>query len=149
MKLLTAFVLLGSLAGTASIPPAMAQSMQDQKLCADQAEKVVEDMNDRARSLKENQNSWVESHVNNQLHICMALITTNVRHGDYPEVWKSLQDAFGGHQFAQYQWVNKDHQHYWDVKPWNCSFEKTPYGATSACNTTEEFDAAVQPYMTN
>ena len=145
MKLLTAFVLLVSLALTASVPPAIAQSMADQKACAEAAQKAFDDY--KATDWHTDRTASLESHFNNQLHICVALVTTTSS-TPHPLAFKTLSDAIGGHQFAHYMWENREDKHYWEVKPYACSFEKTPYGPASACNTAEEFDAAVQLYMT-
>jgi hypothetical protein len=35
------------------------------------------------------------------------------------------------------------------AKPYECVFEKVPFGPETYCETTEEFEAAIRPYMTD
>jgi hypothetical protein len=134
--------------------PAHAASLQDQVACAKLAEKAAEGWNMQSRE-------WLapgaESHYNDKLHLCIALITIPGTTGyydekhqfqkNYPKTIKALVDAVSGHEFGLYMWDNRDHKKYWEVDPWNCRLEATPYATPTLCKTKEDFEEAVRPFM--
>jgi hypothetical protein len=129
--------------------PASAQSLQDQIACAKAAQKDAGDTVEQSIVWKEGWSVFAESHYNNKLHICMALIELTRNTSSIPAKDRILKDPIGGHVFAIYRWENKDRKKAREVKPWDCSFEQVPYGPEIPCETTEEFQAAIRPYMTD
>lgn len=109
---------------------ARAQSLQDQQMCAAQANKVDEEA---AKELAGSQSFLVDhqSYYNAKLGTCLVLIVQRFR-SPIADAY-TLQDAFGGHVFARKGplgecWVNFT-------------------GQKQTCNSEDEFLSLITPYF--
>jgi hypothetical protein len=132
---------------TASVP-ASAASLADQATCGKLAEKTAEGIHLPG-------GDWLlpvaESHYNDKLHLCIALVTVGWSggyddekynfHKTEPKEFRCLLDAVNGHVFGEYSW---------DIRKgtWWCHVEATPYSEPTFCHNSEDFNEAVRPYMT-
>ena len=59
---------------------------------------------------------------------------------------KSLEDAFEGKEYAEFMWINNSGKKYWEVSPSICKVT-LPSGQEQICNSSDEFDELIKPYM--
>jgi hypothetical protein len=77
-------------------------------------------------------------HYSPKLGRCFMEVTSAIRTGNIPSRQKTVEDAFEGKVFAQYEWSNPQGKKYWEVAPSLCIVDGT------VCKTTDEFDSLVQ-----
>jgi hypothetical protein len=82
-------------------------------------------------------------HYSPKLGRCFIEVTSSIRTGNIPSRQKTVEDAFEGKVFAQYEWSNPQGKKYWEVAPYLCTVDGT------VCKSTDEFDSLVlQKYGT-
>jgi hypothetical protein len=113
--------------------PAYAQTLDDQKRCAAQAEKAFQTFKSEGLQLA---SAYYSSHYNTKFQKCLMLIG-DVRPGRMSMVW--LTDAFERRTYASIAWFSSD-------KPMSCVLIPTSR-EKRYCATREEFDDFVAGYM--
>jgi hypothetical protein len=146
-KILAALLMVPLLVAPAPLTAAQTPSLQDQALCARQAEKVYDDRLSHAWNRSQIFGPSFESHYNLKLQVCLVLIRID---WSTPIIRQySLIDAFGGHVFGTYYWTNPKNTENCKVGA-VCSYgTQTCKVGETVCSSEDEFYAAVEKYMTN
>jgi hypothetical protein len=119
---------------------ALAQSLQEQEMCAKQARAAFNE--EKREGLSDYQN-----HFNTKLKKCLMLIETTAADGGRPHVSAMLIDANERRVYAAYYWYNAHGKKYWEVPPTSCELDIHLSGQKTICSSREEFDAFVARYM--
>jgi hypothetical protein len=136
---------------------ANAQSLQDQQMCAAQAQKIFgpiwENYNQQASVYLQNTDRQgavggpptEQSYYNDKLGVCLLLLAVQpVVQVDGPGIINiTLSDAFGGRTYGSYYWSNPEHKGH--VPPPECSVNFT--GQKQTCNSEDEFTSLITPYF--
>jgi hypothetical protein len=131
----------------------LAQSLQEQSICAAQARKTFQE--DSAEWDRQNKQMNIgiqtmsidyESHYNPKINRCLILVTRMSVLGGQSSTSKNLYDAIERRFYAAYLWTSRADKKYWEVPPVSC--ELTPsHGETKYCKSEDEFNAFVAEYM--
>jgi hypothetical protein len=116
-----------------------AGTLEQQAKCADRAYRDFEDWGYKAKDSAD-----FVSHYNAALDRCFVRFQNTSGGGEF--TFRSLFDAFGGEQYADYAWQAKQGKKYWEVPPFVCKVT-TPAGEEQDCHSDEEFKDMVRIYM--
>ena len=118
-------------------------SLQEQKICAEQAKKFFNDTDYSDDSKKPLKNEFT-SHYDAVAKVCYVRIDYNTFDKDTKAVSNSsyVFDAFEGRNLASYIWFSDSKKKYWEVKPFLCEVKPINH-PKKTCSTTEEFELLV------
>lgn len=88
-----------------------------------------------------NSGAWYENHFNRRLNRCFILVRSNISEGQNLVQSTALMDVNDGESIGQYGKNIPFGKADYAVKPFTCDV------LDKYCQTTEEFDAFVKPYM--
>lgn len=126
---------------TAAVQPLftpVAASLEQQKMCADQAAKVF----------KENGHSKFDNytdHYDPTVNVCYIRVNSS-SFDKFPTDAMVVYDAFGGRVYANYMWINAQNKKFWEVPPSECEIH-IPDKPVKKCNSAEEFDQLTEKYF--
>jgi len=124
---------------------ALAQSLQEQKMCAKQAHVAFQYWKRGGKEEITGSDDY-KDHFNTRLKKCLVLIES--RGSLSGEYFNSalLMDAYESRVFAGYSWSSRKGKKYWEVPPLVCQLMPISEEKTE-CSSREEFDAFVAKYM--
>jgi len=108
-----------------------------QAKCADQSRKEFVSNGWDKRPL-----TTFSNHYNERLNKCFIEIEDDGVNGTS----RVVSDAFEGKVYGNYMWFSKKGKKYWEVPPIMCKVTM-PAGEEKLCNSSDEFDALLKPYM--
>ena len=139
-------------------PLAHAQSLQEQDICAKQAQKAFEYWRGDDKKMPRQQmpilpdtqtitlKEEYQSHYNTRIKKCLVLIEYNTQNEGETHVNKVLLDAFERRYYGYYLWTSRPGKKVWEVPPISCELAPSFQEQTN-CTSTEAFDAFVAKYM--
>jgi hypothetical protein len=143
---LLATMLLLLIVITAGTIDVRGQSLQEQAICAQQAEKAFQAYNNVSDPHYKLLTSAYQSHYNKKINKCLVLINEmSVMNEEFMET-AELIDAFENRQFANYIRATKQGRKSWEAEPLNCVLRPSLNNET-LCSSRREFDAFVSTYM--
>jgi hypothetical protein len=130
-----------------SLAPSWGQTLQEQAICAQQAEKVFKAYNN-AGSVPDYKpiTSNYQSHYNTNLRKCLILVDEMSELKGEMLTTSELLDAFENRQIADYIWQTKEGKKFWEVPPLYCVLNPAG-GSETNCSSRQEFDAFVSKLM--
>jgi hypothetical protein len=142
------FLVVLSFAIIASGVMARGQSLQEQGVCAKQAQRTFQEDWQKpqlpANFTTVSQN--YQSHFNTKLRKCLVLIECTLSEGKELITSAQLMDAYERRMYASYFRTSNQSEEFWQVITSNC--EITPsFHEKTHCTSREEFDAFVAKYM--
>lgn len=133
LKTKTAVLLLASLIA----PPAHPASLQEQAICAAQAERSFK--NDGYKKDDPANFAVFVSHYDAANQICFMGIESHRASGKELWTYRFVNDATGGQSYATYSWHTVEGRKYWEVPPFDCHIT-TISGERIDCKDDDEFD---------
>jgi hypothetical protein len=117
-----------------------AANLDLQEKCAKQASSVFRPMGLKSASAD------YTNHYNPKLNRCFITVSITATVGSMPTVNMWVQDAYEGKGYAEYVWINRHGQQYWEVKPDTCKVTLLS-GEEKTCESQEEFEQLIKVYM--
>lgn len=117
-------------------------SLKLQEQCSNQARKEFNE-----RGFASNDFAGYENHYNAALNKCFVLFrSTSTKFK--PDIWhySTLADAYEEKEYGDYSWHTVKGKKYWEVPPFSCKVT-LPSGAEKTCNSEDEFNDLIKPYM--
>ncbi len=124
-------------------------TVEQQKMCSEQAEKQFNTIEQNAKKFKTigaSDLSDYTSHYDARANVCYMRIQYHSASKNVVSYIETVFDAFEGRGYARYEWVNAQKKKYWEVAPAECVVY--PRGQPEIkCKSSDEFDALVEKYF--
>jgi len=121
-----------------------AATLEQQKMCDEQAVKKFHDDETTALHIGDKPEYSYTSHYDPAVNVCYVRVHTFG--ANPPSVTDVVYDAFGGRVFASYIWVNGQNKKFWEVSPSECDIE-IPGKPEEKCTSDTEFDELTDKYF--
>jgi hypothetical protein len=128
-------------------PAELNATLAQQKMCADQAKKSMDDFN-QPSPYAQTISSTFTNHFDPTTTTCYVEFfdSKTFDKGNTLSTYKLVSDAFEGRVCASYLWKSDKVKKYWEVAPMQCSIK--PRKQTEiTCHSGEEFDRLVLQYF--
>jgi hypothetical protein len=127
-------------------PIALAQSLDQQERCAQQARRAFQEIQTEARASNQKMDLSPVSDDYQSHGKCLMLVETTTMLGSQENVSSYLMDANERREYAFYVWISRQGKKYWEVPPTSCDLTPS-LREKKTCKDRDEFDAFVAGYM--